>query len=126
VRSIQITIAEKMSVQDRGRFYDETGAIRDVLQNHMLQVLANLMMDPPMAEEHDPVRDEKARLLKAVRLPAPGHVVRGQYTGYHAVPGVNPDSTVDLRRSQAAHRYLALGRRTDLHSRWQGTASHCN
>jgi len=95
VRSIQITMAEKMGVQDRGRFYDETGAIRDVLQNHMLQVLANLIMDPPTGEEHDAVRDEKARLLKAVRLPAPGHVVRGQYTGYHAVPGVNPDSTVE-------------------------------
>ncbi len=95
VRSIQITMAEKMGVQDRGRFYDETGAIRDVLQNHMLQVLANLMMDPPTGEEHDAVRDEKARLLKAVRPPAPGHVVRGQYTGYHAVPGVNPGSTVE-------------------------------
>ena len=72
VRSIQITMAEKMGVQDRGRFYDETGAIRDVLQNHMLQVLANLMMEPPTGEEHDAVRDEKARLLKAVRPPAPG------------------------------------------------------
>jgi glucose-6-phosphate 1-dehydrogenase len=82
-------------VEDRGRFYDETGAIRDVLQNHMLQVLANLMMDPPTGEEHDAVRDEKARLLKAVRPPAPGHVVRGQYTGYHAVLGVNPGSTVE-------------------------------
>jgi glucose-6-phosphate 1-dehydrogenase len=95
VRSIQITMAEKLGVEDRGRFYDETGAIRDVLQNHMLQVLANLMMDPPTREEHDAVRNEKARLLKAVRPPAPGHVVRGQYTGYHAVPGVNPDSTVE-------------------------------
>jgi glucose-6-phosphate 1-dehydrogenase len=85
VRSIQITMAEKMGVQDRGRFYDETGAIRDVLQNHMLQVLVNLMMDPPTGEEHDAVRDEKARLLKAVRPPAPEHVVRGQYTGYQAV-----------------------------------------
>ena len=95
VRSIQITMAEKMGVQGRGRFYDETGAIRDVLQNHMLQVLANLMMDPPTGEEHDAVRDEKARLLKAVRPPAPGHVVRGQYIGYRAVPGVNPGSTVE-------------------------------
>jgi len=95
VRSIQITMAEKMGVQDRGRFYDETGAIRDVLQNHMLQVLANLMMEPPTGEEHDAVRDEKVRLLKAVRPPAPGHVVRGQYNGYHAVPGVNPGSTVE-------------------------------
>ena len=95
VRSIQITMAEKMGVQDRGKFYDETGAIRDVLQNHMLQVLANLMMDPPTGEEHDAVRDEKARLLKAVRPPAPEHVVRGQYAGYQAVPGVGRGSTVE-------------------------------
>ena len=95
VRSIQITMAEKMGVQDRGRFYDETGAIRDVLQNHMLQVLANLMMDPPTGEQHDAVRDEKARLLKAVRPPALEHVVRGQYAGYQAVPGVGCGSTVE-------------------------------
>jgi len=95
VRSIQITMAEKMGVQDRGSFYDETGAIRDVLQNHLLQVFTNLMMDPPTGEEHDAVRDEKARLLKAVRPPAPEYVVRGQYNGYHAVPGVNPGSTVE-------------------------------
>ncbi len=95
VRSIQITLAENMGVQDRGRFYDETGAIRDVLQNHLLQVLANLTMDPPTGEEHDAVRDEKARLLKAVRPAAPEHVVRGQYRGYLTVPGVNPASTVE-------------------------------
>lgn len=95
VRSIQITMAEKMGARDRDRFYDETGAIRDVLQNHMLPVLANLMMEPPTGEEHDALRDEKVRLLKAVRPPAPGHVVRGQYNGYHAVPGVNPASTVE-------------------------------
>jgi glucose-6-phosphate 1-dehydrogenase len=95
VRSIQITMAEKMGVQDRGRFYDETGAIRDVLQNHMLQVLANLMMDPPTGEEHDAVRDEKARLLKAVCPPALERVVRGQYEGYQAVPDVGRGSTVE-------------------------------
>jgi glucose-6-phosphate 1-dehydrogenase len=95
VRCIQITMAENMGVQDRGRFYDETGAIRDVLQNHLLEVLANLTMDPPTGEEHDAVRDEKARLLKAVRPPAPEQVVRGQFAGYQAVPGVGHDSTVE-------------------------------
>jgi glucose-6-phosphate 1-dehydrogenase len=95
VRCIQITVAENFGVQDRGAFYDATGAIRDVMQNHMLQVLANLTMDPPTGEEHDAVRDQGASLLKAVRPLEPDHVVRGQYTGYCAVPGVRPDSTVE-------------------------------
>jgi hypothetical protein len=67
INNIQITMAESFGVQDRGNFYDETGAIRDVFQNHMLQVLANLTMDPPKGEESDAVRDQKAALLKAVR-----------------------------------------------------------
>ena len=67
VRSIQITMAEDFGVQDRGRFYDETGAMRDVLQNHLLQVLANLAMDPPSGDDHEAMRDKRADLLKAVR-----------------------------------------------------------
>jgi glucose-6-phosphate 1-dehydrogenase len=82
-------------VQGRGRFYDETGAIRDVLQNHMLQVLAILTMDPPTGEEHDAQRDQRANLLKAVRPLAPTHVIRGQYAGYRGVAGVRPGSTVE-------------------------------
>ena len=95
IDSIQITMAESFGVQDRGKFYDETGAIRDVFQNHMLQVLANLTMDPPTGEECDAVRDQKAALLKAVRPLDPAHVVRGQYAGYQSVPGVKPGSTVE-------------------------------
>jgi glucose-6-phosphate 1-dehydrogenase len=95
IDSIQITMAESFGVQDRGKFYDETGAIRDVLQNHLLQVLANLTMDPPTGEEYDAVRDQKAALLKAVRPLNPAHVVRGQYAGYQSVPGVKPGSTVE-------------------------------
>jgi glucose-6-phosphate 1-dehydrogenase len=95
VHSIQITMAERFGVEDRGRFYDETGAIRDVLQNHMLQVLAILTMDPPTGEDHDAQRDQKVNLLKAVRPLTPGDVVRGQYTGYHNVSGVRPGSTVE-------------------------------
>jgi glucose-6-phosphate 1-dehydrogenase len=95
VSSIQITMAENFGVQDRGRFYDETGAIRDVVQNHMLQVLAQLTMDPPTGEEHEAMRDQKAALLKAVGPLDPAHVVRGQYTGYQAVPGVRAGSTVE-------------------------------
>jgi glucose-6-phosphate 1-dehydrogenase len=95
VRSIQITMAEDFGVTDRGRFYDETGADRDVLQNHLLQVLAHLTMDPPTGEEHEAQRDQKAALLKCVRPIDPGHVVRGQYDGYRKVPGVAPGSTVE-------------------------------
>jgi glucose-6-phosphate 1-dehydrogenase len=95
IDSIQITMAESFGVRDRGKFYDETGAIRDVLQNHMLQVLANLTMDPPTGEECDALRDQKAALLKAVRPLDPAQVVRGQYANYHSVPGVKPGSTVE-------------------------------
>ena len=82
ISSIQITMAEDFGVQDRGRFYDETGAVRDVMQNHLLQVLAQLTMDPPTGEEHEAMRDQKAALLRAVRPLEPNHVVRGQYQGY--------------------------------------------
>jgi glucose-6-phosphate 1-dehydrogenase len=95
VRSIQITMAEEFGVQDRGKFYDETGAIRDVVQNHMLQVLANLTMDPPTGEDREAIRDQKVDLLKAVQPLKPEQVVRGQYAGYHKVPGVKPGSTVE-------------------------------
>jgi glucose-6-phosphate 1-dehydrogenase len=95
VDSIQITMAEDFGVRDRGRFYDEAGAIRDVLQNHLLQVLANLTMDPPTGEECDAVREQKAALLKSVRPLDPTQIVRGQYADYRSVPGVKPGSTVE-------------------------------
>jgi glucose-6-phosphate 1-dehydrogenase len=111
VSSIQITMAEAFGVQDRGSFYDATGAMRDVLQNHMLQVLANLTMDPPTGEEHEAMRDQKAALLKAVKPLAPGDVVRGQYAGYRRVAGVRPDSHVET--------YVAV--RLEIDSwRWAG------
>ena len=95
VRSIQITMAEDFGVEDRGKFYDEAGAIRDVLQNHMLQVLASLTMDPHAGNDHESVRDEKGRLLKAIIPLTPGDVVRGQFNGYRSVPGVGSNSTVE-------------------------------
>ncbi|MFZ1142728.1 MAG: glucose-6-phosphate dehydrogenase [Candidatus Sulfotelmatobacter sp.] len=95
VRSIQITMAEKFGVEDRGKLYDETGTVRDVLQNHLLQVLSNLTMDPPTGEEHDALRDQKAAVLKALRPLSRGDVVRGQYKGYRSVPGVAASSTVE-------------------------------
>lgn len=95
VESVQITMAEHSGVQGRGRFYDEVGATRDVVQNHLLQILALLAMDAPINGSPDAVRDEKARLLKAVRCPAPADVVRGQFEGYRDEPGVAPDSQVE-------------------------------
>ena len=95
VRSIQITMAEAFSVRDRAAFYDATGANRDVLQNHLLQVLAHLAMDPPTGEESEALRDQKSSLLKAVRPIDPADVVRGQYSGYRDVPGVRRGSTVE-------------------------------
>ena len=95
VRSIQITMAEDFGVEDRGKFYDEAGAIRDVLQNHMLQILASLAMDPHTGDDHESVRDEKGRLLKSITPLKPGDIVRGQYNGYLSVPGVSSSSTVE-------------------------------
>ena len=95
VRSIQITMAENFGVEDRGRFYEEAGAIRDVVQNHMLQVLASLTMDPPTIQDHEAVRDEKGRLFKAIVPLTPKDVVRGQYEGYRSVRGVRSGSTVE-------------------------------
>jgi glucose-6-phosphate 1-dehydrogenase len=95
IRGVQITMAESFGVEDRGAFYDGTGALRDVVQNHMLQVLANLMMEPPTGEDHGAIRDQKAALLKAVRPLDANSIVRGQYRGYRQVAGVRPDSTVE-------------------------------
>ncbi|HMG84313.1 MAG TPA: glucose-6-phosphate dehydrogenase [Terracidiphilus sp.] len=95
IRSIQITMAEDFGVQDRGKFYDEVGALLDVVQNHMMQVVANLTMDPPTGEDHDAVRDRKAELMRAIRPLGQNDVVRGQYKGYRSVSGVAPGSLVE-------------------------------
>lgn len=95
VRSIQITMAEDFGVENRAKFYDATGANRDVLQNHLLQVMAHITMDPPTGEETEAIRDQKASLLKAVRPIEPADVVRGQYRGYRNIDGISPISTVE-------------------------------
>jgi glucose-6-phosphate 1-dehydrogenase len=95
VESIQITMAEAFDVSDRGAFYDRTGATRDVVQNHMLQVLATVMADPPDGQGLSTWRDSKARLISAIRPLTPEETVRGQYEGYTSVPGVDPHSTVE-------------------------------
>ena len=95
VESIQITMAEAFDVADRGRFYDRTGAIRDVVQNHMLQVLATVLADPPDGTGLGSWRDAKSRVVASLRPLTPEHTVRGQYDGYHDVEGVDPDSTTE-------------------------------
>jgi glucose-6-phosphate 1-dehydrogenase len=95
VEHVEITMAESFGVEGRGKFYEETGAIRDVIQNHMLEVLAILTMDAPVGESLDAIRDEKARLLRSIAPLDAEHVVRGQYEGYRAEPGVAADSTVE-------------------------------
>jgi len=95
VESIQITMAEAFDVSDRGRFYDRTGAIRDVLQNHMLQVMATVMAEPPHGTGLHSWRDAKSSLLSAILPLEREDVVRGQYEGYHDVAGVDPRSSVE-------------------------------
>jgi glucose-6-phosphate 1-dehydrogenase len=95
LQSIQITMAENFGVAGRGKLYDEVGAIRDVVQNHMLQVVACLAMACPFGTNHDSLRDERGRLLQAVRSLQPSDVVRGQFRGYREEPGVAADSRVE-------------------------------
>jgi glucose-6-phosphate 1-dehydrogenase len=95
VAAVQITMAESFGVSGRGRFYEETGAIRDVLQNHLLQILATVTMDPPVGRDAEAVRDEKARLFKAIAPLDPAQIVRGQFRGYRDEPGVARDSRVE-------------------------------
>jgi glucose-6-phosphate 1-dehydrogenase len=111
IESVQITMAEKFGVAGRGKLYDEEGAIRDVVQNHMMQVIACLAMECPAASGPVAGRDQRARLLKAVRTLGPKDVVRGQYSGYRSEPGVAPDSQVET--------YAALRFYID-NERWQG------
>jgi glucose-6-phosphate 1-dehydrogenase len=95
IASVQITMAEAFGVQGRGRFYEEVGAIRDVVQNHLLQVTGLLAMEAPIERNPDATRDERQRVFRAMRPLAPEDVVRGQFRGYRDEPGVAPDSQVE-------------------------------
>jgi len=95
VAAVQITMAEDFGVEGRGRFYEEVGAIRDVVQNHLFQILTLLAMDAPVKTDPETMRDEKLRLFKALRPVNPVDVVRGQFKGYHDNAGVAPDSEVE-------------------------------
>jgi glucose-6-phosphate 1-dehydrogenase len=109
IANIQITIAEELGVAKRGSFYDSTGALRDMVQNHALQLLCALAMEPPINAHADAIRDEKLKVLRSLKPWTPAtlsqHVIRGQYTagtiagepvpGYLEEPGVNPQSTTE-------------------------------
>ena len=95
VASVQITMAENFGIQGRGAFYDQTGAIRDIIQNHLFQVLANLTMEPPVRTDSESVRDEKVKVLRAIPPLEPKNVVRGQFRGYRDETGVAPNSQVE-------------------------------
>jgi glucose-6-phosphate 1-dehydrogenase len=111
VENVQITMAEDFGVQGRGAFYDETGTVRDVIQNHIFQVLANLAMEPSVRTDSESIRDEKAKVLKAIPPLDANSIVRGQFRGYKAEKGVAADSKTET--------FAAL--RLEINSwRWQG------
>ena len=95
IESVQITMAEDFGVQGRGPFYDQTGTIRDVMQNHLFQVMAHLAMEPPVRTDSESIRDEKVKLLKAIPPLEAKNVVRGQFRGYRNERGVAADSKVE-------------------------------
>jgi len=111
VESVQITMAENFGVAGRGAFYEQAGAIRDVVQNHLMQLLTNIAMEPPPNADTERVRDEKVKVLRSVRALTPADVVRGQFDGYRNEAGVNPTSQVET--------YVALRLHIDSW-RWRG------
>jgi glucose-6-phosphate 1-dehydrogenase len=95
VESVQITMAEKFGIQGRGAFYDGVGAMRDVVQNHLMQLLSNIAMEAPPCPDTEALRDERAKVLKSVQPIRPDDVVLGQFRGYHDEPGVKPHSNTE-------------------------------
>jgi glucose-6-phosphate 1-dehydrogenase len=103
IESVQITMAEKFGVEGRGGFYEESGAIRDVVQNHMLQVVGFLAMEPPSSTFTQSIRDEQVKILRSIRPLCPEDLVRGQFRGYRSERGVAPDSTVETFAAARFH-----------------------
>jgi glucose-6-phosphate 1-dehydrogenase len=116
VRSVQITMSESIGVEGRGSFYDGVGAIRDVFQNHLLQVVTLLAMEPPVGPDAHFLHDEQAKVLAATEPIDPQMLVRGQYVGYRDEPGVDPDSTIET---------FAAARLTIDSWRWAGVPWSC-
>ena len=115
IESIQLTMAEDFGIQGRGAFYDSAGTIRDVMQNHLFQVLSNLAMEPPARTDSESIRDEKVRVLKSIRALGRDDLVLGQFRGYREENGVAPDSQVET--------FVAARLMID-NLRWQGVPFH--
>lgn len=112
VENVQITLAEDFGIKGRGAFYDKTGTVRDVIQNHLLQVLSNIAMEPPpVSDDTETLRDEKVKVLKAIAPLLPRQLIRGQFRGYRDEPGVDPNSNTET----FAALHLRVGS-----WRWQG------
>jgi glucose-6-phosphate 1-dehydrogenase len=116
---VQITVAETVGLEDRVDFYDQTGALRDMVQNHMLQLLSLVAMEPPTSFEADPVRDEKVKVLRALRPLAAGESVTGQYRGGAVGGQIVPGYDEELKRDSATETFVALKAHLD-NWRWQG------
>src|ERR1700749_2060941 len=111
VACVQITMAESFGVEDRGHFYDAVGAVRDVVVNHLMQVIALAAMEPPATTDPESLKDAKFALFRAMPAAEPAHYVRGQYDGYRDIDGVAKDSTTET--------YAALRLEID-NWRWSG------
>src|SRR5580658_3200402 len=103
IESVQITMSESIGVEGRGAFYDQVGTIRDVIQNHLFQVLAKLAMEPPVRADSESVRDEKVKVLKAIPSIEGNNLLRGQFRGYRTEPGVATDSKVETFAALKLH-----------------------
>ena len=103
IASVQITMAERFGVEGRGGFYDHSGAIRDVVQNHLFQVVGFLAMEPPMATSNESIREEQAKVFRMIRPLGPEDVVRGQFRGYLEEAGVASDSQVETFAAARLH-----------------------
>ena len=103
VESVQITMAETLGVEGRGGFYEEAGAIRDVIQNHMLQVVSFLAMEPPTTTVHESIRDEQVKILRSIRALSGDDLIRGQFRGYRGEAGVAPNSPVETYAAARLH-----------------------
>ena len=111
VAAVEVTMAESFGVEDRGHFYDPVGALRDVVVNHIMQVVGAAVMEPPSSNGADALKDALVSAFRAIRAADPDRYVRGQYSGYRSVPGVAPDSRTET--------YAALELRVD-NWRWEG------
>ena len=125
IAAVEITMAESFGVEDRGHFYDPVGALRDVVVNHLMQLLAAAAMELPAGGDASTLKDAKVALFRSMPAADPAHYVRGQYDGYLDIDGVAPGlDHRDVCRDAARDRQLALGRRSVVHPHRQATAGH--